>query len=235
MLRLQTPRASRTWFDGRTIDGRRERTRSPIVHSIRHHHARSGCCLWPWPSASALCKSDGRRRRQKWAPSPPSSSSSARAATRRPKRRRRSLRPTDSSSCVLRRRRRRRGRQRLIRRRRRLQKAKKPRRRIWQFLDEGPRATVKMTVTTEVRYCKDRYSTYTAHCVWGHPYMTSATFWDFFTPSPLSAFGTDSVCTKSRNLPYYIFFWANPPSPLIADVIYGCPLSAVTVTLLINC
>ena len=165
MLRLQTPRASRTWFDGRTIDGRRERTRSPIVHSIRHHHARSGCCLWPWPSASALCKSDGRRRRQKWAPSPPSSSSSARAATRRPKRRRRSLRPTDSSSCVLRRRRRRRGRQRLIRRRRRLQKAKKPRRRIWQFLDEGPRATVKMTVTTEVLFCKDRYSTYTAHCV----------------------------------------------------------------------
>ena len=29
---------------------------------------------------------------------------------------------------------------------------------------------------------------------------------------------------NSRNLPYYIFFWDNPPPPLSADVIYGCPL-----------
>ena len=29
-------------------------------------------------------------------------------------------------------------------------------------------------------------------CVGGHPYMTSAKFWDFVTPfPPLSAFGTD--------------------------------------------
>ena len=42
----------------------------------------------------------------------------------------------------------------------------------------------------------------------GHPYM----FWDFLTPSPpLSAFGTDLL--NSCNIPFYIFFWANPPSP----------------------
>ena len=33
-----------------------------------------------------------------------------------------------------------------------------------------------------------------------------------------------STVLNSRNLPYYIFFWANPPPPLSADVIYGCPL-----------
>ena len=54
--------------------------------------------------------------------------------------------------------------------------------------------------------------------------MTSAKFWDFFTPSlPLSAFGTDlqysihatSLTTSSFGL---------TPFPLSADVIYGCPL-----------
>ena len=33
---------------------------------------------------------------------------------------------------------------------------------------------------------------YSCNVIRGHPYMTSAKFWDFLTPSPpLSAFGTD--------------------------------------------
>ena len=51
--------------------------------------------------------------------------------------------------------------------------------------------------------------------------MTSAKFWDFLTPSV--RIWDWSTVLNSRNLPYYIFFWANPPSPLSADVIYGCP------------
>ena len=48
----------------------------------------------------------------------------------------------------------------------------------------------------------------------------------FFDPSPLLVRIWDwSTVLNSRNLPYYIFFWANPPSPLSADVIYGCPQS----------
>ena len=62
----------------------------------------------------------------------------------------------------------------------------------------------------------------------GRPYMMSAKFWDFLTPSPLVRIWDWSTVLNSRNLPYYIFFWANPPSPLSADVIYGCPLTALT-------
>ena len=62
----------------------------------------------------------------------------------------------------------------------------------------------------------------------GHQYMTSAKFWDFWTPSPHVRIWDWSTVLNSRNLPYYIFFWANPPSPLSADVIYGCPLRACT-------
>ena len=46
--------------------------------------------------------------------------------------------------------------------------------------------------------------------------MMSATFLDFFIPSPLSAF--------SRNLTYYFWFFSTPFP--IADVINECPLSA---------
>ena len=49
----------------------------------------------------------------------------------------------------------------------------------------------------------------------------------FFDPSPLVRIWDWSTVLNSRNLPYYIFFWANPPSPLSADVINGC--SPVTV------
>ena len=54
--------------------------------------------------------------------------------------------------------------------------------------------------------------------------MTSAKFWDFLTPSPLVRIWGWSTVLNSCNLPYYIFFWANPPPALSADVIYGCPL-----------
>ena len=47
----------------------------------------------------------------------------------------------------------------------------------------------------------------------------------FFDPlPPLVRIWDWSTVLNSRNLPYYIFFWANPPSPLSADIIYGCPL-----------
>ena len=54
--------------------------------------------------------------------------------------------------------------------------------------------------------------------------MTSAKFWDFFPP-PFVRIWDWSTVLNSRNLPFYIFFWANPPPPLSADVICGCPLS----------
>ena len=42
------------------------------------------------------------------------------------------------------------------------------------------------------------------------PDMMSADFWDFLTPSPLSAFGSDLyykiTITKNYQLPYYIGF-----------------------------
>ena len=43
--------------------------------------------------------------------------------------------------------------------------------------------------------------------------------------SPLVRIWDWSTILNSHNLPYYIFFWANSPSLLSADVIYGCPLS----------
>ena len=43
--------------------------------------------------------------------------------------------------------------------------------------------------------------------------MTSAKFWDFLTPSPLVHIWDWSTVLNSRNLPYYIFFWANPLPP----------------------
>ena len=47
----------------------------------------------------------------------------------------------------------------------------------------------------------------------------------FWPPPPLVRIWGWSTVLNSRNLPYYIFFWANLlPSPPSADVIYGCPL-----------
>ena len=43
--------------------------------------------------------------------------------------------------------------------------------------------------------------------------MISAKFWDFLTPSPLVRIWDWSTVLNSRNLPYYILFWANAPSP----------------------
>ena len=51
------------------------------------------------------------------------------------------------------------------------------------------------------------------HGIRGHPCMTSAKFWDFLTPSPLVRIWDWYTVLNSRNLPYYIFFWANRPSP----------------------
>ena len=58
----------------------------------------------------------------------------------------------------------------------------------------------------------------------GRPYKTSAKCSGFWTPSPIVRIWDWFTVLNSRNLPNYIFFWANPPPPLSADVIYGCPL-----------
>ena len=50
-------------------------------------------------------------------------------------------------------------------------------------------------------------------------------FLGFFYPSPLVRTWNWSTVLNSHNLPYYIFFWANPPFPLSANVMYECPLS----------
>ena len=50
--------------------------------------------------------------------------------------------------------------------------------------------------------------------------MTSTNVWDFLGLVRILDW---SSVLNSRKLLYYIFFWANPPSPLGADVIYGCP------------
>ena len=52
----------------------------------------------------------------------------------------------------------------------------------------------------------------------------------FDPPPPLVRIWDLSTVLNSCNLPYYIFFWANPPPPLSADVIYGCPLSEIRKT-----
>ena len=49
---------------------------------------------------------------------------------------------------------------------------------------------------------------------------TSAKFLGFWTPSPLVRILARSIRVNPRNLPYYVCFWANPPSPLSADVLY---------------
>ena len=60
-------------------------------------------------------------------------------------------------------------------------------------------------------------------CPRGRPYMTSAKFLGFWTPSPPCLHLGLIYSAKFMQPPLlYIFFWA-PPSPLCADVIYGCP------------
>ena len=160
------------WANDRRAN-RGERTRSPIVHPIHHHSGLSGGRLLPQPTvASALYANqpgaaggggDCGGRRSK-APHRHHHHHRARAAgaggasSPEPP-----SEPPRTSRIERRRRQRQRGRgrrrQRFIRRRVRLQKAERPHLlRVRQFLDEVLRATVKMTVTTEVRYSKeDRY------------------------------------------------------------------------------
>ena len=45
--------------------------------------------------------------------------------------------------------------------------------------------------------------------------MTSANFSGFWTPSPLVRIWDWYTVLNSCNLPYYIFFWANPPPPSV--------------------
>ena len=54
---------------------------------------------------------------------------------------------------------------------------------------------------------------------------TSAKFLGFWTPSPLVRILARSIRVNPRNLPYYVCFWANPPPPLGADVLYEWSLS----------
>ena len=53
---------------------------------------------------------------------------------------------------------------------------------------------------------------YTEISVRGHPFMTSAKFSDFLTPSPLVRSGQLVYTIKSRNLPYFVRF-STTPSP----------------------
>ena len=55
--------------------------------------------------------------------------------------------------------------------------------------------------------------------LWGLPYMTSAKFSGFLTPSPLVRNLDCSIVLNPRNLPYYIFFWGTP-SPLSVRTSY---------------
>ena len=59
----------------------------------------------------------------------------------------------------------------------------------------------------------------------GHPYMTSSKFSGFWTPSPLVWIWDWSTVLNSRNLTYYIFFWANPPPPSVRTSYMDAPLS----------
>ena len=45
-------------------------------------------------------------------------------------------------------------------------------------------------------------------------------FWIFGPPPPLVRNLDRSIRLNPRNLPYYVCFWTNPPSPLCADVLY---------------
>ena len=57
----------------------------------------------------------------------------------------------------------------------------------------------------------------------GHPYMTSAKFLDFLTPSlPCPHLGL-IYSTKFTQPPLQHLLLGQPPSPLPADVVYGCP------------
>ena len=61
--------------------------------------------------------------------------------------------------------------------------------------------------------------------------MTSTKFWDFLTPSPLVRIWDLSTVLNSRNLPYYIFFWSNPPPLSVRTSYMDAPLLDATVFL----
>ena len=56
----------------------------------------------------------------------------------------------------------------------------------------------------------------------GLPFIISAIFFDFLTPSPLVHSGQLVLLQNSRNLPYFVRFCTSPPS-LGVDVINGWP------------
>ena len=58
----------------------------------------------------------------------------------------------------------------------------------------------------------------------GRPYMKSAKLSEFWTPSPLSAFGTDLQYSIHAT---FLTTFSFGLTPLTADVIYGCPLIAI--------
>ena len=49
-------------------------------------------------------------------------------------------------------------------------------------------------------------------------------FWDFWPPPPLVRIWDWSTVLNSHNLPYYIFFWANPPPPSVQTPYMDAPL-----------
>ena len=67
-------------------------------------------------------------------------------------------------------------------------------------------------------------------CAWGHPFMTSAKFLDFLTPSPPCPRPhlVRIYSTKCTQPPLLHLLLAQPPSPLHADVINGWPLRTLT-------
>ena len=56
--------------------------------------------------------------------------------------------------------------------------------------------------------------------------MTSAKFLGYWTPSSLVRIWDWSTVLNSRNLPYYIFFWANPPPPSVRTSYMDAPWGA---------
>ena len=56
----------------------------------------------------------------------------------------------------------------------------------------------------------------------------------FWPPPPLVCIWSRYTVLNSRNFPYFIFFWPNPPYPLCADVINGWPLITGSAWLLLG-
>jgi len=66
-----------------------------------------------------------------------------------------------------------------------------------------------------------------SHCPKGPFIKDVRKMFGILDPSPLVRTLARSIRVNPRNLPYYVCFWANPLSPLGADVLYEWSLKAV--------